>query len=324
MLKGAERRSVGAAVAAMPELPAFLDNLQAPWAAASISAQDGSFVVDAATPAPDGAGSGEDRRVEAAVGPARRRRWRSSRATTWARPSRRAKALLAKEPSLADGVKQVDDTLALLGGFGAIVDWMGEVGIAVTVDGDKVAGGIVVTPLDPAAPGRLFTSCAGFLQLAGGSSGIKVTEETYAGATIVVIDLGDLGSSGRCGRGRACRRPANIQIAYAVTDEVVVLGYGTDFVKAVLDARTGDSLAKTDRFSRGAQAGGQGQRRAPVARRRGRPDLRRDRRSPRATRPPYEADAKPYLDAVRQRDRHLRARRDARPGPRSSSAPAAS
>jgi hypothetical protein len=30
---------------------------------------------------------------------------------------------------------------------------------------------------------------------------------------------------------------------------VVVLGYGTDFVKGVLDARTGDSLAKTERFS---------------------------------------------------------------------------
>ena len=34
-----------------------------------------------------------------------------------------------------------------------------------------------------------------------------------------------------------------------MTDQVVVIGYGTDFVKAVLDARTGDSLAKTDRFA---------------------------------------------------------------------------
>ncbi|MCJ7710685.1 MAG: hypothetical protein MUQ32_07605 [Chloroflexi bacterium] len=28
-----------------------------------------------------------------------------------------------------------------------------------------------------------------------------------------------------------------------------MLGYGTDFVKGVLDARAGDSLAKTERFS---------------------------------------------------------------------------
>jgi hypothetical protein len=34
-----------------------------------------------------------------------------------------------------------------------------------------------------------------------------------------------------------------------VTKDVVVLGYGTDFVKGVLDARTGDSLAKSERFS---------------------------------------------------------------------------
>ena len=90
-----------------------------------------------------------------------RPRSRSSRATTWAATLQRAKALLAKEPALADGVKQVDDTLALLGGFGAIVDWMDEVGIAVTVDGDKVAGGIVATPLDPAAPDRLFSQLRG-------------------------------------------------------------------------------------------------------------------------------------------------------------------
>ena len=53
-----------------------------------------------------------------------------------------AKSMLAKQPALADGVKQVDDALAIIGGFGAIVDWMGEAGVAVTVDGDKVAGGM--------------------------------------------------------------------------------------------------------------------------------------------------------------------------------------
>ncbi len=42
--------------------------------------------------------------------------------------------------------------------------------------------------------------------------------------------------------------PADLGISYAVTDDVVVLGYGTDFVKGVLDARTGASLAETDRF----------------------------------------------------------------------------
>jgi hypothetical protein len=34
-----------------------------------------------------------------------------------------------------------------------------------------------------------------------------------------------------------------------VTDQVVVFGSGTDFVKSVLDASAGESLADTERFS---------------------------------------------------------------------------
>ena len=147
------------------------------------------------------------------------------------------------------GVKQVDDALALVGGFGAVADWMGEAGVAITVDGGNVAGGIVAVPLDAAAPQKLFTQLRGFLQLAGGSSGITVTEEPYNGATIVVVDLGNLGSLAGAATGGSVTVPGNIKIAYAVTDQVVVIGSGTDFVKAVLDAGTGDSLAKTDRFA---------------------------------------------------------------------------
>jgi hypothetical protein len=161
----------------------------------------------------------------------------------------RVKALLAEDPSLADGVKQVDSALALVGGFGAVADWLGETGVAITVDGGTVAGGIVAVPLDAAAPGRLFTQLRGFIELAGGSAGIKVTEEPYNGATIVVVNLGDIGSLAGMATGGAVTVPGNITIAYAVTDQVVVLGSGTDFVKAVLDARTGESLAKTDRFA---------------------------------------------------------------------------
>jgi hypothetical protein len=247
VLKGAAALT-GAAAAAMPSLPAFVGNLQVPWAAASVRAQDGAFVIDTATP------------HQSALGPAKTA---ESKLPSVLPPTtvalveghdvgaalQRAKALLAKDPSLAAGVKQVDDTLALLGGFGAIVDWMGEAGVAITIDGKTVSGGIVATPLDPAAPERLLTQLRGFIGLAGGSAGIKVTEEQYAGATIVVINLGDIGSLAGAATGVNVNIPGNVTISYAVTDQVVVIGYGTDFVKAVLDARTGASLAKTDRFA---------------------------------------------------------------------------
>jgi hypothetical protein len=294
VIKGAVAAG-GAAVAAMPSLPAFVDNLQVPWAAASISAQDGSFVVDATTP------------HQAAMGPAKTA---ESKLPSLVPPTtvalaeghdvgealQRAKSLLAKDPSLADGMKQVDDTLALVGGFGAIVDWMGEAGVAVTIDGDKVAGGIVATPLDPAASGRLFSQLRGIISLAGGSYGIKVTEEPYAGATIVVIDLGDIGSLAGAAAGVPVNVPGNIQIAYAVTDEVVVIGYGTDFVKAVLDTRTGDSLAKTDRFSAALKQADKANAALlwlDVA------GIRTfaETQIPAGDKAPYETDAKPYLAA---------------------------
>ena len=294
VLKGATSMA-GAAAAALPSMPALLGNLQAPWAAVAISAKDGSLVVDASTPHQTALGAAKtfESKLPSVLPP-----------TTVAlveghdvgQTLQAAKALLAKEPSLADGVKQVDDTLALLGGFGAIVDWMGEVGIAVTVDGDKVAGGIVATPLDPAAPARLFSQLRGFLQLAGGSSGITVTEESYAGETIVVIDLGDIGSLAGAATGGAVTVPGNVQIAYAVTNDVVVLGYGTDFVKGVLDARTGDSLAKTDRFKAALNQADKENAALlwlDVA------GVRSFAESqiPAADKATYQADAKPYLDA---------------------------
>ena len=218
----------------------------------------------------------------------------------------RAKTLLAEDPSLADGVKQVDDTLALLGGFGAIVDWMGEAGVAVTIDGGTVAGGIVAIPLDPAAPEQLFTQLRGFLELAGGSSGITVTEEPYNGATIVVVDLGDLGSlAGAATGGRRHR------------------------IREPQDRLRGDRPGRRDRFRHrlrqgrarrrhgrlarqdgpvriGAQARGQGERGAPVARRRRHPRLRRDP-DPRERQGRLRDRRQAVPRCLRQRDRHLRA-----------------
>ena len=61
----------------------------------------------------------------------------------------------------------------------------------------RSSGGLVVTPTDAAAAERLLTQLKGFVQLAGAGSGITVTEEAYGGATITVIDLGDLGATRR-------------------------------------------------------------------------------------------------------------------------------
>ena len=158
---------------------------------------------------------------------------------------------LAADPKLDPYVKQLDSILGLAGGFQGAAGWIGDVGIAVTRNADAVSGGIIIHPDDAAAAGSLFTQLRSLLGLAGGSSGITVSDESYNGATITTVDLSGLapllsqsmGSSG-------VTIPSSIKFSYAVTDKVVVLSLDTAFIKAVLDASTGGaSLAKDPRFS---------------------------------------------------------------------------
>lgn len=248
LLLESSKALTGGAAEAMPSMPAFLDQLQVAWGAATVRAEDGAFVVDTATPhmTTMGAARSSESRLPALLPP---NTVALVEGHDVGETLQKAKDLLAGDPAMAEGVKAVEDALALVGGYGAIVDWMGEVGLAITVDGDSIGGGLVVTPLDAAAPERLFSQLRGFIALAGGFSGLTVTEESHAGATIVVIDLGDLGDLAGMASDGAIEAPANLKIAYAVTGDVVVLGYGADFVKAVLDARTGDSLATSERFA---------------------------------------------------------------------------
>jgi hypothetical protein len=234
----------------MPKMPAVLGDLSAPWMAAAIRASNGSFVIDTRTPhvAKLGPPSASSSNLPSVLPP-------STVALVEGhdvgKSLEQLRTLLASDPELAEGVKQIDDALKLVGGYSAAVGWLGEVGIAVTRDGDKVGGGIAVTPTDGAAADRLLTQLRAFIELAGasGSSGVKVSDQAYGDATITTLDLGDLGSlAGAAGGGSLPGLSGNVTVAWSVTDKVVVLGVGTDFVKAVLDARSGDSLAGSERF----------------------------------------------------------------------------
>ena len=104
---------------------------------------------------------------------------------------------------------------------------------------------------------QLFTTLRSFIALGGSQAGITVTDETYNGQTITVVDLGDLqglaGLAGSLGGASAPALPSglpegNVKIAYVATDEVVAIGSSSDFVKHVLDAGAGASLADDARY----------------------------------------------------------------------------
>jgi len=230
-----------------PELPAMLESWTAPWTAVAVRAKDNAFVVDSRSP------------HVAVTGPARNA---ESKLPTLVPAStivlaeghdigervKLVKAAIAADPKLAAGVKEVDDTLAIVGGLDAITGWMGEAGVAVTAEDDSLNAGLVVTPTDPEAAKRLFDQLKAFIAFGGGSSGLKATDQDYNGTTITSLDLAGLDSMVGGASGLPAGALANVQIAYAVTDDVVALGT-TDFVKQVLDTRGGSaSLAGTDRF----------------------------------------------------------------------------
>jgi hypothetical protein len=164
-------------------------------------------------------------------------------------------ALLRQEPELAEAFRQIDQGLAILGGEDGLLGWMGDAGIAVARDGDGIHGGLVFTPTDRAKAERLLTTLRGFAQLGGAQAGITVREEPYAGTTMTILDAGDLGELLQQGMGMSgAPLPPDVvpegrlEIAWAATDQVVVLGVGSSFVKAVLDAGAGASLADDARY----------------------------------------------------------------------------
>jgi hypothetical protein len=283
------RALAGPAASLMPSLPAAADDLT--WAVSAVRVQDGAFIVETRNPHLEALGRADPS------------------ATTLASVLPPTTVLLAEghdlgetltmvkdaagtEPEVAEGLTQLDQALQVVGGWEAVTGWMGEGGIAVTRDGDSVGGGIVITPTDAAAAEQLFTKLRGLLALAGGQAGVTVTDEEYAGTTVTTIHLGNLQGV----EAFAAPLPADLSISFAATDEVVVLGVGSDFTKAVLDARGGDSLAQTERFSEAlAQAGTSHSALfwVDVIGVRGLAEAQLSAEDKAA----YEADAKPYLEA---------------------------
>ncbi|HEY7131553.1 MAG TPA: DUF3352 domain-containing protein [Candidatus Limnocylindrales bacterium] len=157
-------------------------------------------------------------------------------------------ALLAKFRALPEAkpaFDAVDQALALLGGKEGVYGWWGDVALAVSpVGDDTIGGGILIQPKDPEAARRFMTTLTADLQLAGASTGIAIRTEDHNGTKVTVADF-----SAVAGAGAKDLPPGyKAEIAWAANDSVAVIGYGRDFVNAVLDAGPGNSLGDDARF----------------------------------------------------------------------------
>lgn len=170
-------------------------------------------------------------------------------------------ALYKSEPSLKSVIDQVEQAAALAGGIDAIVGWMGDVAVVVDRTEASASGGLIVVPTDADDARQLLTSAKSAIGLAGAASGVTVRDEDYNGVTITIVDGGEIAALAGTAAGSippGFKLPAgHVEIAWAVTDEVVVIGSGPDFVKKVLDTTDATSIASNPRFKALADRGGQ-------------------------------------------------------------------
>jgi hypothetical protein len=158
--------------------------------------------------------------------------------------------LYRSEPSLKPVADQIDQALGVLGGTDAALGWIGDTAIVVNVADDTPEGGVVILPTDPAKAKSFFTSIKSLVALGGAQAGATVREESYNGTTITIIDVGDIAAlTSQAGLPPGVTLPGGkVEIAFATTDDLVVIGSGPAFVKHVLDTTTATSLGGDDRY----------------------------------------------------------------------------
>ena len=157
-----------------------------------------------------------------------------------------------KDPEIARVLDQVDQAVQTFGGYQQLIGWVGDADIAITRDGDAIGGGIAVLATSKEDAARVAAQARNALALAATSAGVTVSDEQYSGTTITVIKAANPSTE-----------PDFPGIAFAVRDDLVAIGWGDGFVKAVLDAKPGASLADQARYKQafsmvGAENIGQG------------------------------------------------------------------
>ena len=155
------------------------------------------------------------------------------------------------DASLKPALDQLDQALSLVGGADAAFDWAGDSAIVIDAPDGTPTGGVIIEPTDKAAADRLFNTLRTFIALGGESQGIATRDEPYNGTTITIVDVGDLGRFTGMAGGAGATLPlptGHAEIAFAVTDSVVVIGSGPTFVKNVIDTTKATSLASDEQY----------------------------------------------------------------------------
>jgi hypothetical protein len=151
---------------------------------------------------------------------------------------------LRNSPTTQGSMAEVDAALQNLGGIDQLIGWMGDGSVALVPTDDQggVGAGLVVKATDANTAADKLVQLRNLISIAGSQAGITPTEEIYNGTKITVIEVGDLLRL-LAGEAGALIPPGPLQIAFAQKDDLVVAGIGVPFVKAILDTKSGSTLA---------------------------------------------------------------------------------
>ncbi len=161
---------------------------------------------------------------------------------------------LGKDESMKEVVDGINEAAGVFGGLTGAIGWIGDAGVVINDTGSEHEGGLVIVPTDPAKANSFFTTLKSFIALGGSTAGLTVRDEAYGDETITIvsIDLAKVGAlAGGMTDGASSALPipgGTLDLAYSVSDDVVVIGSSPEFVKHVLDTDAGDSLASDASF----------------------------------------------------------------------------
>jgi len=232
------------------------------WTAYWLSFDNDAIVMEATAPRPQTALGPTENRTSTIAAHIPGTAVFASVSNDYGKTIKQALDLYAAEPQFKPMLDQVNQGLGLIGGPDAAFGWVGDTALVVNDSNGTPEGGLIVAPTDKDAPGRLVTALKTFLALGGAEKGITIRDEVYQGTTITVVDLGDVAKlSGEASAGfppELMPAGSHLEIAVAVTDDVVVIGTGPEFVKHVLDTNSSNSLASTDSFKKLSDRAGKG------------------------------------------------------------------
>jgi hypothetical protein len=148
-------------------------------------------------------------------------------------------------PDLAEAFRQFDQSAGMIGGLDGAIGWWGDVAVVISKAADgSIGGGVLIAPTDAEKAKRFTETLRSFIVLGGRGAGVEIRDIPHGNTTISVVDF-----SAAVGSGGGTLPPGvKAEVAFAVTPDVVVIGYGESFVREVLDANGASSLAGTQRY----------------------------------------------------------------------------